>query len=242
MTKVIGISSWTEKYDDRIYHEINMNFAIQIEKAGGIPMFLPVVNDVEMIEMYLKILDGMVLIGGEDVVPFSYGEEPTEHLQNINFERDQAETVIFRKAMEMGIPVLGICRGMQLANVAMGGTLYQDIDSQVTDSLVHVSRERKEFQVSYHSIHIEKDSILNAIYGDSLVVNSFHHQSLKDMGENLRVTAVAADGIVEAVENIEGTPFLGLQFHPEFPEHNSEFPSIFEYYVQEMVTVREKAR
>lgn len=240
MKKVIGIAAWRDQYKRKLVHEINENFARGVSHAGGLPLILPMADDPAREERTLDAVDGLILIGGADIFPFYYGQEMHEKIPNVDKERDRSEMRLFRRAMERGIPVFGICRGMQIANVALGGTLVQDIPTEVPGALIHSSPVRSSgadhrgFRINYHNIFVEKDSRLHSVVGDRLVVNSFHHQCIRELGKGLKVAARSADGIVEAVESVEGTLFFGVQFHPEFTQHNELFSKMFEYFVREV--------
>lgn len=238
MKKKIGIASWRGESHRHIIHEINESFSRCIEKSGALPVILPVVEDPEIMDAMLHFVDGLMLIGGEDVFPYYYGEEMHAQVPHVDRLRDKAELYLVKKALESGKPVLAICRGMQIANVAFGGSLYQDIPSQIPGALIHSSPveansgDRRGFRINYHNIFTEEGSRLREIIGEKLVVNSFHHQSIKELGDNLKITARSGDGVVEAVENLEGTFFMGIQFHPEFTQHNEDFMKIYEYFVR----------
>ncbi|MDO5689758.1 MAG: gamma-glutamyl-gamma-aminobutyrate hydrolase family protein [Tissierellia bacterium] len=231
MSKVIGIISWNTLRWGRLFDELNYNFVRGVEAAGGLPVLFPVLNDTEAIDAFLDYVDALLIIGGEDIAPFAYGEEPHQKLHAINIERDGAETKIIRGAYQKKLPLLAVCRGMQLANVVFGGSLYQDIYSQREGLLVHSPRD-KGFEVNYHTIEIEKGTFLHELYGETTVVNSFHHQAIKDLGEGFCVVARSKDGIIEAVGRTDDWPYMGVQFHPEFMKHNDRFIEIFRRLVE----------
>lgn len=129
--------------------------------------------------------------------------------------------------------MLAVCRGLQLTNVVFGGTLYQDIYSQLKDVLVH-SPKIDDFQENFHTIEIEKDSYLHEFYGDTAIVNSFHHQAIKDLAEGFKVVARSKDGIIEAVETMDDHLFMGIQFHPEFLHHSELNQGLFNYFVKKV--------
>ena len=173
------------------------------------------------------------MTGGEDIDPLKYyGEEPLRAQGEIVPYRDEFDCMLIKMAVEKGLPLLGICRGEQLLNVVFGGTLYQDIPSQAKDSYV---KHRQQAPSSYgtHSISIEKGSILNKVLGtERAVVNSFHHQAVKDPAPGFKVIARAADGIIEGIQMNEKV--FGLQFHPEGFVANGDdtFLPIFQYFVE----------
>ena len=176
-----------------------------IAKAGGVPVVLPTVATPREAEALLSKLDGIVFSGGEDVDPAMYGEEVWNETVYVDSVRDRSDSLLARAALAAGKPILGICRGSQLMNVMLGGTLYQDIPSQLPEAVKHGG--------ATHTIGLEPGSVLAQLYGlDSLTVNSFHHQAVKDPAPGLKITARAADGIVEAYE---AGQVLAVQFHPE---------------------------
>lgn len=231
MKKKIGIISWDSIRHGRKSNELNYLFSLGLERAGAIPVVYPVLNNNEMTERFLDFVDAIVMIGGEDVTPFYYKEEPIRELGTIHFERDATELKIIKGAFERKMPMLAVCRGLQLTNVVFGGTLYQDIYSQLKDVLVH-SPKIDDFQENFHTIEIEKDSYLHDYYGDTAIVNSFHHQAIKDLAEGFKVVARSKDGIIEAVETIDDHLFMGIQFHPEFLHHSELNQGLFNYFVK----------
>lgn len=190
--------------------------------AGGLPLLVPVGLDEMRLFRALDEADGLLLAGGEDIAPALFGEEPHPKLGTVDAERDAAEMVLARRALEMGMSLLAICRGIQVLNVATGGTLYQDILSQVPGALKHDC-----FYPDYprdhiaHTVAVASDSHLAAIVGQTVgspaavPVNSLHHQAVKALGAGLRAVAQAPDGIVEAVEGTGDAWVLGVQWHPE---------------------------
>lgn len=232
MKPIIGITSYEE--DLKGHHNINNAYIDAVYDAGGVPVIIPTITKEEDYDIYLNILDGIIFSGGIDVSPLEYNENPLKEINRISSRRDRYEINLFKKAFEREIPILGICRGAQMANVALGGSLYQDINSQLPNALGHSPRSiaRDEF---FHSIDIKEDSRLFKILGKSKVfVNSYHHQAVKDLGENLRVTALSEDGIIEAIEAEDNRFFIGLQFHPEgLQKRYREFLEIFKALIEE---------
>lgn len=186
-----------------------------IQRAGGTPLLLPVTNNPEVIQQMVEHIDVLVLTGGEDVDPLQgYGEEPIPGMGGIVPIRDFFDIQLARAAVKRGIPVLGICRGEQVLNVAFGGTLYQDIPSQVKTKKPVKHNQDAPSAYGTHSIVVSKGSVLHQVMGaDTLRVNSFHHQAVKDVAPGFTVTARAADGVVECIEM--NPRVLGVQFHPE---------------------------
>ena len=199
-----------------------------IEKAGGIPVILPVVENPETILPILGKLDGIIFTGGNDVSPLCYNEIPSSAIGEVSVKRDHADLVLIKSALEnYQIPILGICRGCQMLNVVLGGTLHQDL---VKDGVT----KNEHFLLSYpienisQIATIETNSRLAKIFkSNSIGINSFHHQAVKDLGENLVVAATAEDGVIEAIE-IPGERFIvGVQWHPEMMQRNKVNHSFF---------------
>lgn len=182
--------------------------------AGGAPLLIPTPQSRESLERILDGLAGVILSGGPDVHPGRYGEEPAAGLGEIDEALDRMEIALARLAAERGVPLLGICRGVQVLNVALGGSLYQDIASQVPQAICHTPKADKS--VLTHTVQIERGSLLARILGKREIrVNGKHHQAVRDVGSGLRPVARARDGVIEALEH-PGKPFvLGVQWHPE---------------------------
>lgn len=185
---------------------LNTTYTDAITRAGGVPVVLPTISTPEMAAELLSRLDGIVFSGGEDVEPARYGEAVWNETVYIDPLRDASDFLLAEAALDSGKPILAICRGSQLMNVVLGGTLYQDIPSQLPESLKHGGG-------ASHKIGVEKGSILYGLYNrDSLEVNSSHHQAVKDPAPGIHITAYSSDGIVEAFETAQVTAY---QFHPE---------------------------
>lgn len=189
-------------------------YLIALENAGADPVILPVYDDEEAMKHYVDLCDGFVLPGGIDVNPLTYGEDPHPELQGNRLDFDECELRLIPLILASKKPLLGICRGCQILNVAFGGTLYQDIVSQHEGAQLHSQRELTPGAIS-HRIKVEDGSVLAELYGSEMRVNSFHHQAVKDLGKGLKVTARAYDGIIEAYEAPEYPFVLGVQWHPE---------------------------
>lgn len=210
MKPVIGITSDVETN----LHTLENIYIKAITVGGGVPLIIP--TGIEMdITQITTIVDGLLLSGGADICPIEYGEDPCEQLGGVLPERDSMELQLVRQMLNLDKPILGICRGQQILNIALGGTLYQDITSQIkTPLLQHVQKAKKDHQS--HAVHIEKGSKLAGIASaEKIMVNSLHHQALKDIPFPLRVSGKSADGIVEAIESTEHRFALGVQWHPE---------------------------
>lgn len=186
-----------------------------LERHGVAPVLLTPSHSESTIASLLDRCQGLVLSGGEDVDPSLYGEPPLPGLGVTNPARDDAELLVLELALERELPILAICRGCQLVNVHFGGTLYQDLTLQRPGALEHGQEE--PWSLRTHQVWIDPDSELARITGaEELVINSFHHQGIKGIGEGLRVVAEAEDGTIEAIERPGSSAwFLGVQWHPE---------------------------
>lgn len=185
---------------------LSTNYTEAVSKAGGVPVILPAVATQAEAEALLARLDGIVFSGGKDVNPAWYGEEILNETVVVDTVRDHSDSLLAVAALGSGKPILAICRGEQLINVILGGSLYQDIPSQISSNLVHGGG-------NMHKIGLEEGSVLARIFGpDSLIVNSFHHQGIKEAAPGIRITARSADGFAEAYETDR---VFAVQFHPE---------------------------
>lgn len=193
---------------------VSNDYIQAIIKAGGAPIIIPATTDGTVLRSIIANLDGLVLTGGEDIDPLWFKEEPDQHIEDVNPFRDKYDLKVVKLASDRNIPILGICRGEQLINVAFGGTLYQDIPSQCKHAIRHV--QTAPYQSPSHTVAIEKDSQLARILGqDTVYANSLHHQSVKDVAPGFRITASSKDGIIEGIEAWPDRPILGVQWHPE---------------------------
>ena len=200
---------------------LNSPYYQSVLNAGGIPFIIPPMrmNETERVDAlrkFLEPLDGIIFSGGGDVNPLLIGEEPIVGLGGVNPERDEEELLLVRMAADRQIPILGICRGIQMITAALGGELYQDIYSQKKDCELLKHSQSMARDVASHSVEIMSGSILAKIYGsERIYVNSFHHQAVKTAAPGMRVSARSADGIIEAVESCEEKSIIGVQWHPE---------------------------
>lgn len=216
MKPVIGITTYLDTTNPmKVYAAVSNSYIHSVLSAGGIPVMLPVVEDTDTAMAYLSVIDGLLLSGGEDVCTMVYGENPIKEVEMFCPQRDAFEIALFSAALEQNIPVLGICRGLQVMNAALGGTLYQDIFVQCSNCLGHLPK-KLPVDCLYHTITIEKDSILAAIFEkEEIRVNSYHHQAVKDVAKDFRATAFSTDRVIEAIEHKEKSFVLGVQWHPE---------------------------
>lgn len=232
MKPVIGITTFNKHKEQREYNSIDCNYINSVILAGGLPVLLPIIDNKEDIKEYLNNIDGLIFSSGEDILPVIYGENPINELRAISTKRDYFEIELFKLAYDMDKPILGICRGIQLINVASGGTLYQDIYVQRENTLGHSPKEIERNSL-YHFIDIEKGSKLFDIFNEEkIMVNSFHHQSVKNVSQGFKITARSYDGIIEAIEAKNKKFVVGVQWHPEALAMNyKEFAKLFEQFI-----------
>jgi len=211
MKPVIGLSS--SYSSDKKSYTVPEAYVNAVERSGAVPVILPPTFDAD-IDAFLGLVDGIILTGGVDVDPQVYGENPIPLLGSVDPLRDTFEMALTKAALEMCTPIFAICRGIQLLNVAAGGTLYQDVNNQVKGSLKH--QQKAPTYHPSHKVRLEEGSRLHGIFGKTSVgVNSFHHQAVKDIASGFKATAWVDDGLVEAIE-WEGPEYiLGVQWHPE---------------------------
>ena len=189
-------------------------YYMSVLEAGGTPVVIPSYDNEKALVSLLDSLDGIVLSGGADIDPDYLGEEKLECV-SVNPRRDNQELMLVRLAMDRQIPVLGICRGIQVLAAALGGKLYQDINTQHDRPCIGHSQTIARGLPS-HDVRLEKDSLLYGFFNkETLAVNSFHHQAVREVPEGFRVTAVSPDGIIEGMESTTFRPVLGVQWHPE---------------------------
>lgn len=229
---VIGIS---DLHKDGTNAAVPRSYVDAVLLGGGIPVVVPLMHDDEKIIELLNSLDGIIFTGGEDFDPVYYNERPIQQMGKINAPRDEFDLKLLRLAVERSIPVLGICRGIQLINIAFGGTLYQDLSAQYHDnSIRHRQRQAKD-EVS-HSVFVEDNTIFADIVKERmLMVNSSHHQAIKDVARGFRVAGRSPDKIVEVIEKVDDDNWiLGVQFHPEVRvTRDNAMRRIFQRFVHE---------
>lgn len=185
-----------------------------ISACGGAPLLIPSAQNVQSLTAILGRLSGLLLSGGPDIHPRFYGEEPREGLGEVDEGLDRMELEIARMAYEKEVPILAVCRGIQTLNVALGGSLYQDLPSQVEGAINHSPKVDKA--VLTHPVQIEKGTVLFRVLGKGKIwVNGKHHQAIKEVASGLTVTARAPDGVIEGVEASSKPFVLGVQWHPE---------------------------
>ena len=214
------------------WHYISENYTRAIEEAGGIPLLLPVFRSQADLETVLSAVDGVLITGGNDVSPLEYHEVDRGKCGRIIPERDRQDIAIVNYTVRQTTkPMLCICRGTQILNVAMGGSLYQDLESE--GPFVKHMKNNYPMNAVTHYISVERDSLLFSVWKkDSLGVNSFHHQGIKATGDGLRAIAKSEDDVIEAIQ-LDGADFvLGVQWHPEKMYDSEEQRKLFAAFVE----------
>ncbi|MBP0725254.1 gamma-glutamyl-gamma-aminobutyrate hydrolase family protein [Bacillus sp. RG28] len=233
---IIGITTSYLKHNDNmegVY--VHQDYHRAIERAGGIPVMLPVVNDEEAIQRYVSMCDGIIFSGGEDVDPQFYGNDPHMSIGFFRTERDEFEINLFNEYIKTLKPIFGICRGLQLINVACGGTLIQDLALHKQEGhTVHRHEQTIPRAMPFHGVCVELESRLHLITEKTrLRVNSLHHQAIDKLGGNLVVTSRANDGVIEAIEGTEHPYLVAVQWHPEsMSETYKEMQALFDHFIK----------
>jgi putative glutamine amidotransferase len=200
-------------------YELKVAYADAILRAGGLPLVLPYAEDPSVIEGYLERISGLVVTGGAfDIPPDVYGDVARDGLGALKPGRTAFETELLTGALKRNLPVLGICGGMQLLHVVLGGTLFQDIRREVADAREH--EQKHDRTQPQHPVDVKDGTLLAELIGrGQVMVNSTHHQAARRTPENVRVSALAPDGVIEAIES-RAHPFaVGVQWHPELLIH-----------------------
>ena len=221
--------------------ELAEGYYRSIEQAGGIPLVIPPTTNRVLLTALLDRIDGLLLSGGADINPLCVGEDPLPALHSINPSRDYCELLLTQLAYDRNIPIFGICRGIQVLAVALGGSIHQDLKSclPADTALIKHSQDAPR-DVSTHRVHSEPASLIRNLMGEDFCVNSFHHQAVNDAGPRLRVTARSADGVVEAVESTEWKNVFGVQWHPECYVHDETrcMAPLFNHFVEKAENFR----
>jgi gamma-glutamyl-gamma-aminobutyrate hydrolase PuuD len=230
---VIGISC---KLNDAGAPSVSAACYNSVLQAGGVPVAIPMISDGAVLRKYLRRVDGVMFVGGEDIDPAYYGEAPIPELEEVAPYRDTCDMALAAMALNMRKPIFAICRGHQLLNVALGGSLWQDIPAQVSDSVTHRGPSSRYMHVVRMDTTTVVGRMLTAAGADTLSVNSVHHQGVKALGKGLTVVGTSPDGIAECYVNdpaVVSSLILGTQFHPEVFAASGQRPflDLFEYFV-----------
>ena len=212
MQPIIGVLG---VIDDERAFAINYPYIQAIEQSGGVPILLPYTENEQVLSKYIQMCNGFFFTGGKDIEPIRYGEEQSKDCGIVQKHRDALEFALFERAFATQKAILGVCRGCQVINVALGGTLYQDIPSQYKTTIAH--RQTQEKHLPSHSVSVVVDTPLYALINDEtrMQANSFHHQAIKTLGKGLKSMAYADDGIIEGIYHTEHRYLRGYQWHPE---------------------------
>ena len=226
---------------------LGRDYSEALENFGAIPIQLPLIPKVEYIAETLKVLDGVLLPGSDsDTDPLLYGEEPLPNLGQVIPEKDETDLLVLNEAEKLKLPVLGICFGMQILNVSRGGTLIQDIQSQIENCLKH--EQGKPARRNSHSIEIGENSVISSLITPDEIncvkVNTSHHQAIKTVGQNLKATAWAKDGVIECIEDTREDRFVfAVQWHPELSwDFDDLSKNIFQTFVNQCSDYKLRAR
>lgn len=243
MKPLIGITTYYVRADelgknrrrglpDQDMSMSTMDYSRAIEKAGGIPVTIPLIDDEDYISNIVDKCDGFLFAGGPDVSPIRYGQSYEKGLGTINPARDKFEMTLLEKALLKDKPIFGICRGFQLINTFFEGTLYQDINNANITKIEHVGLMGPKHGIA-HKVSLNKESKFREVFDkDQIMVNSFHHQCIEKLGRGLIEGAHADNNIIEAIEHKDYSFVMGVQWHPEmmFEEH-SEQTKLFKYFI-----------
>ncbi|RBP44167.1 gamma-glutamyl-gamma-aminobutyrate hydrolase family protein [Garciella nitratireducens] len=235
MKPLIGLTCSIGLKENYQYKETN--YCEAVRGAGGIPILIPSFSEfAKDIPQLVRNLDGIIVSGGNDIYPMHYGEGPIQALGSVHRERDEVELEIVKECIKNKKPFFGICRGLQVLNVALGGDLYQDIYSQIKGKELEQHNHSKGTPPSNHSIEIKNDTFLYDIYKQKIGwVNSSHHQAIKKVAPSLEPIAWSKDGFVEAVVHKEIPSIFAVQWHPEKMYHKDHFSQqIFDYFIDLM--------
>lgn len=229
MRPVIGVTACQE---DRKIYKTNNTYVHAVIRAGGIPVLLPIATPLEDCEKMAALLDGLLVPGGVDMAPQYFGEQPPKEVTCVDRVLDEFELELIRQVSALGKPMLAICRGCQVVNVAFGGTLYQDIPTQCPQAHGHYQNTADRSE-GYHTVNIYPGTVLADALGEGeLLTNSYHHQAVREPAPGFRVNARTGDGVIEGIENGDGS-ILGVQWHPEcMEERYPRFRGLFRWLVE----------
>ncbi|MDF7639293.1 gamma-glutamyl-gamma-aminobutyrate hydrolase family protein [Lactobacillus sp. ESL0791] len=210
-----------------------------LQKHDIVPLLLPVAPE-EMAKELVKSVDGVIIPGGPDIAPYLYGEEPLENIGNTYYQRDLFEIALIKETLAQRKPLMGICRGIQIINVALGGTLYQDLASQYkSDKLIQHAQKSQGFLPTHH-VNLQPGSFLYQALGKQSLVNSRHHEAVKKVGTGLHVTATAPDGVIEGIESDDGL-IVAVQWHPEnLWQHHADQEQLFVNFFAKAAAQKER--
>ncbi len=230
---IIGIScGFKDTREQNIV--LNNDYINAVKKTGGIPIIIPPHLEIEALKSFKNKLDGLILSGGGDIDPFFFGEEPNFNINRIDPIRDKIEIELVKWSIKEKIPLLAICRGIQIINIACGGTIIQDLNQKNDKNQNHLKHQQQApRRYPTHTVYLKKNSVFSDIFkAEEIKVNSFHHQAIKEPGDNLEITGRAADKVIEGIA-LNNHPFgIGVQWHPErMFDHYPEQRNLFKQFI-----------
>ncbi|MHB1404855.1 MAG: gamma-glutamyl-gamma-aminobutyrate hydrolase family protein [Desulfitobacteriaceae bacterium] len=225
---VIGITVAHGKEELKTFPRVY--YVTSVKEAGGLPLLLPPVESLSEAQEVLDLLDGLILTGGGDISPYFLGEDPLRGIGECQPERDSGELLLSKAALERDLPLLGICRGIQVLAVAAGGKIYQDIPSQHQGAMLHSQTAPRQYP--WHQVEL-KESHLARILGERrIAVNSFHHQAVSEIPRGFILNALAPDGVIEGIEKAGAKFCIGVQWHPESMTEAKHSRALFKGFIQ----------
>ncbi|WP_167956660.1 gamma-glutamyl-gamma-aminobutyrate hydrolase family protein [Anaerosporobacter faecicola] len=213
---------------DHMY--VNDEYVLALEKVHATPIIIPPIMHYDLLDTYINLCDGFLLSGGIDINPIYFNQEPSKRLGTVNNKLDAFQIALVKKILRTKKPFLGICRGIQLVNICLGGTIYQDLDDVDTPTILHM--QKAERYRGIHKVTLTTGSKLHSLFGDVIFVNSYHHQAVAIPGRQLNVVGVTSDHIIEAIE-LQDHPYgIAVQWHPEMMfARTDEMRELFESFV-----------
>ncbi|WP_455718704.1 gamma-glutamyl-gamma-aminobutyrate hydrolase family protein [Anaerosporobacter sp.] len=214
---------------DHMY--VNDEYVLALEKVNAVPIIIPPTMRYESLSTFVDLCDGFILSGGVDINPIYFYQQPSKRLGTVNNKLDVFQIALTKQILRSRKPILGICRGIQLLNICLGGTIYQDMEDIPNKTILHM--QKSERYRGIHKVDLEPGSKLYGLFGDSIFVNSYHHQAVAIPGVNLRIVGRSADKVIEAME-INDYPYgVAVQWHPEMMfARTEEMRELFESFVQ----------
>jgi putative glutamine amidotransferase len=227
---LIGITTYnTKNFYDRDISAVQHTYIRAVTQAGGVPILIPAILPADDLNELYSHLQGILFSGGGDISLKYFAGEQHPSIHEVDEARDVTEISLLQKSVQHEKPFLAICRGLQVMNVALGGTLHTHIPDQIPNSLKH---DNQEFTLISHPVNLDEESRMAEIFGETLLhVNSLHHQGIKDLASNLRIVGHAPDGVIEAVELPEHPYALGVQWHPEWMTDQPAMQKLFKSFV-----------
>jgi putative glutamine amidotransferase len=229
---IIGVFSLTSNESQinlRVFYYMDA-----ILEAGGIPLLVPIINNTEDVEEIINRFDGFLFTGGQDINPQLYNEERKEYTISVYEDRDNVESTVMKRAINMNKPILAICRGLQLLNVVLGGSLYQDIKIEKNKDKDSYHLDKENIFGESHNVIVSKDSLLASVVNARILgVNTIHHQGISILAPSLKEAAISEDGLIEGVYAEDKRFVLGVQWHPElmYKEYEEHF-NIFKSFIE----------